>query len=171
MGRRPNGCSRAWQSCKNSRSKANSRINCAVGNCLHRSDQLLAVCQKAPRAIADLDFALRRPPAQAAALLTVRATALAWRGQPVPAAEAADKLLALDSKNCRNAYNAACIYALCVSSVGRGKSPEQLTPEEADAKNALRHPRHRHPPGCRQTRLPRFGKYRNRLGSCIDPAG
>jgi tetratricopeptide (TPR) repeat protein len=100
---------------------------------LAQKEQLLAVCQNASRAINDLDFALRQPPVQAAALLTIRATALASRGQHVAAAETADKLLTLDAKNSDNAYNAACMYALCVSSVGQGKPPEQLTPQEATA--------------------------------------
>jgi serine/threonine protein kinase/tetratricopeptide (TPR) repeat protein len=63
-------------------------------------------------------------------LAVIQATALASRGQHISAAAAAEKLRALDPMDSRKAFDAACIYALCVSSVGQGKLPEQLTEQE-----------------------------------------
>jgi serine/threonine protein kinase/tetratricopeptide (TPR) repeat protein len=97
---------------------------------LTQEEHRLVLCRKAPQAIQDLRFALAQPPAQAGDLLTIRATVLANRGQHVSAAEAADKLLALEPKNRHNAYDAACIYALCVRSVSQDKSPAELTAEK-----------------------------------------
>jgi len=62
--------------------------------------------------------------------LVIRATALASRGQHVPAAAAAEKLCALFPKNAERLYDAACCYGLCTAGVSQGKSSEQLTPEE-----------------------------------------
>jgi serine/threonine protein kinase/tetratricopeptide (TPR) repeat protein len=101
---------------------------------LTEAEHCLSFCLKAQQAIDNLDFALAQPPAQAADLLTIRATALASRGQHLPAAEAAEKLRALGPTNPRYIYNVACLYALCVSSVDQGKSLQQLTPEETVAK-------------------------------------
>jgi hypothetical protein len=78
----------------------------------------LAVCLKAEQAIDDLEFALGQPSALVPDLLTIRGTELASRGQHVSAAATAEKLGTLDVKNKGNAYNAACLYALCASSVG-----------------------------------------------------
>jgi tetratricopeptide (TPR) repeat protein len=96
----------------------------------HRAQ--LAVCKAAERAIADLNFALAQPVAQALDLLTIRATVLAERGQHVQAAETAEKLRGLAPKDPNVLYNVACSYALCVPGVARGKKPDQLTAEEAD---------------------------------------
>jgi tetratricopeptide (TPR) repeat protein len=59
-----------------------------------------------------------------------RAMAQASRGQQDSATDAAEKLRALDLKDPRKAFDAACIYALCASSIGPGKPSEQLTEEE-----------------------------------------
>ncbi|HLJ93798.1 MAG TPA: protein kinase [Gemmataceae bacterium] len=95
----------------------------------------LTACRTSGRALDDLAFALAQPQGVAAELLAIRNRVLAGRGQHALAAEAADKLRALDSKNLDYLYDAACGYALCVPSVGQGKSAELLTPEEtADKK-------------------------------------
>jgi hypothetical protein len=85
-------------------------------NWLAEKKHKLAVYLKAEQAIDDLDFALGQPSALVPDLLTVRGTELASRGQHVFAAATAEKLGALDPKSDRNAYNAACLYALCASS-------------------------------------------------------
>lgn len=92
--------------------------------------QRLQFCQESKRAIDDLDFALAKPPKDAYLLLSMRAGALARRGQHVLAAQTAEKLRDLDPKNAAFLYEVACCYALCVPSVGQGKSMDQLTAEE-----------------------------------------
>jgi tetratricopeptide (TPR) repeat protein len=102
-------------------------------NLLAKTRFYLTVCRASGQAIDDLDFALAQAPPKAAALLFIRSAVLASRGQHVLAAEAAEKLRALDPKNMDFLYDAACGYALCVASIGQGKSPGQLTAEEAAA--------------------------------------
>jgi tetratricopeptide (TPR) repeat protein len=95
----------------------------------------LTACREARRAIDDIDFALAQPAALAADLLFIRAAVFAGRGKHIAAAAAAEKLHTLDLKNTDYLYDAACAYALCVASVGRGKPPDLLTPEEVATKN------------------------------------
>jgi hypothetical protein len=96
--------------------------------------QRLTPCRQARRAIEDFDFVLAQPPALAAELLFIRAAVLASRGQHIAAAAAAERLRTLDPKNPGFLYDAACGYALCVPSVGQGKSQEQLTSDETAAR-------------------------------------
>jgi tetratricopeptide (TPR) repeat protein len=94
----------------------------------------LSICRAAGRAIEDLEFVLKQKPAVAAELLYIRAAVLAGRGQHIAAADAADKLCRMDPKNISNLYDAACAYALCAAGVAYGKSPGQLSAEEAAAR-------------------------------------
>src|SRR5262249_6944780 len=89
--------------------------------------QEVALCERATKAIADLDFALQQPAALVPGLLQIRATALVRRGQHAAAATTADKLAGLDAKNGPNLYNAACYYTLCIPAVAHGKKSGQLT--------------------------------------------
>jgi serine/threonine protein kinase/tetratricopeptide (TPR) repeat protein len=95
-----------------------------------RGRHKLTICRASGRAVEDLPFVLAQPPKVAGDLLVVRTARLARRGQHVLAAEAAEKLHALDPKDMGFQYDAACCYSLCVPAVGLGKSGEQLTPEE-----------------------------------------
>jgi tetratricopeptide (TPR) repeat protein len=101
---------------------------------LAKTRHRLSVCRASGQAINSLEFALAQPPAEAAELLFIRTAVLASRGQLVLAAEAAERLRALDPKNAGFLYDAACGYALCVASVGQRKSAAQLTAEEAAAR-------------------------------------
>jgi serine/threonine-protein kinase len=96
--------------------------------------QDLAFCQAAQRAVADLDFALKQPPALVPRLLDVRVRALARAGRHAEAAATADRLHDRDPKGPQDLYNAACAYALCVTAVAPGKPPEQLSAEEKAAR-------------------------------------
>ena len=96
--------------------------------------QSLAFCQAAQQAIADLDFALKQPPALVPRLLDVRVRALARAGRHADAAATAERLHDREPKGPDNLYNAACAYALCVTAVAPGKAPEQLSAEEKAAR-------------------------------------
>jgi tetratricopeptide (TPR) repeat protein len=96
--------------------------------------QSLAFCQAAQQAIADLDFALKQPPALVPQLLDVRVRALARAGRHADAAATADRLYDRAPDDPKNLYNAACAYALCVTAVGPGKTTGQLSAEEKAAR-------------------------------------
>jgi len=63
-------------------------------------------------------------------LLAVRVRALSRAGRHADAAVTADRLYDRDPKGPADLYNAGCAYALCVTAVGPGKPPAQLSPEE-----------------------------------------
>ena len=74
----------------------------------------LTICNAAPQAIADLDFALKQPSDVQPELLAIRGRSLAGGGHPADAVATADKLASLDPKSGRNLYLAAGVYAICV---------------------------------------------------------
>jgi serine/threonine protein kinase/tetratricopeptide (TPR) repeat protein len=98
---------------------------------LPEEEEGLSFCRGALRAIDDLDFALAQPPASAKVLLVIRARALAGRGRHADAADAAEKLRALDPEGGANLFDVACCYALCAAGVAPGTAPERLSPEQS----------------------------------------
>jgi tetratricopeptide (TPR) repeat protein len=79
----------------------------------------LRFCQDAPKAVADLDFARKQPPDQAAALLDVRLRVLARKGDLAGMEQTADALAELPRKDSTQLYDAACAFALCSSAAGK----------------------------------------------------
>ncbi len=95
----------------------------ALGN---QVDQAITDCEATPKAVADVEFALRQPPPQANRLLVLRAKVLLRRGLPAEAAVTAVKLRGLAPDDPVTLYNVACCYALCVSAVAPGKKAGEL---------------------------------------------
>jgi tetratricopeptide (TPR) repeat protein len=100
-------------------------------NWLREQQRKLPVCQKAARAVEDLDFALAQPAAEVPELLLLRSAALAGRGRHAPAALTAEKLRSVAPRDAAILYNVACCYGLCVAGVAAGKTPDQLTAAES----------------------------------------
>jgi tetratricopeptide (TPR) repeat protein len=94
----------------------------------------LAFCRVAPRAIADLDLALKQAPALVPRLLLLRIRVLAREGRHDDANTTADRLCDCKPTSPINLYNAACGYTLCVSATARDRPPEKLSVEERAAR-------------------------------------
>jgi len=101
---------------------------------LDEAEKTAAECRSILQAIADINVALREPPATALRLLVGRAGALARRGRPADAAATAEKMRELQPQDGVNLYNVARCYALCIPAVGTGKAPDALTAEEKAAR-------------------------------------
>ena len=97
-------------------------------------EQGITRCEMAPRAIADLNYALEQKPPMATELLIVRVIALAKRGDHAASVETAEKLAAIDRRNLDNVHHAVCGYALSIAAVGLGKPAEKRT----GAENSIR---------------------------------
>src|SRR5262249_3639281 len=94
-------------------------------------EQRLAVCKQAGRAIADLSYAAAQPMPLARQLLLLRARSFAAQGIHAAAAEAGQKLAALDPAKAGDLLlDVACGYAICVQGVSPAKTLDRLTPEE-----------------------------------------
>ncbi len=91
----------------------------------------IALCNAAPQAIADLDFALKARVDLVPELLGARGRALARNGAIGDAAATADKLVALDPKAGSDLWLAAEVYSLCSANVLTGKPP--VTANDAPA--------------------------------------
>jgi hypothetical protein len=99
----------------------------------------LALCQAAPQAIADPDFALKQPGYLVPELLAVHGRALARGGRLADAAATAEKLLNLDPKDGGNLYLAAGIDAICSADAATAKpQPTVADPPALQKRYAVR---------------------------------
>jgi tetratricopeptide (TPR) repeat protein len=97
---------------------------------LRTVEKHIALCRAAPRALDDLDFALKQPFDIARPLLAARVAALARCGRHVEAAATADKLCGLIPKKPFILYSTACAYAQCIFAVTVPKPADHLTAAE-----------------------------------------
>jgi hypothetical protein len=95
---------------------------------LNEYRQRLALCRKAEQAVNDLDFALKQPAAEVAALLDMRVRYL-LKEQKLPAAvESAAKMKERAGDKAQQLYNAARAYALCAGAAKQAKGPVASAP-------------------------------------------
>lgn len=85
-----------------------------------RHQNIITLCQLAPRVVDDLDLALKQPREQALDLLWYRARLLLKQEKYADAAATAEHLRKLEGKNPRILANVAAIHAVCVAA----KEPE-----------------------------------------------
>jgi tetratricopeptide (TPR) repeat protein len=90
----------------------------------------LQLCNAAPRAIDDLEFALAQPKDMVPELLAIRGRALVHHGKHADTAATAGKLVALDPKDGDNLTMAAGVYALCSAAVASAKPSAEVAADE-----------------------------------------
>jgi WD40 repeat protein len=90
----------------------------------------LLFCDNSKDALGDLAPLLKRPRDEAAALLTLRAEALAWRNPTQDASETAEALRNLAPDDGANLFAVARCYAFLAHAVARGRPRDDLSDDE-----------------------------------------
>ena len=88
----------------------------------------IAVCRNAEKAIADLDFALKQPPAEVPGLLDIRLSFFAKKKDRKNLVATAEAYATLAEKDDKQTYNAACAWSLAC---GLAKDDDKLKEEYA----------------------------------------
>ncbi len=101
---------------------------------LREAERGARICDLTPRAIDDLDFVFQQEPELQAKLLIHRCKFLSKKGRILEAVETADRLLELDSgEKSRNAYNAACCYAVAARFAHQRKNSRDPASDDANS--------------------------------------